>query len=64
MTVTIDEPAYGLTVVELVRRMAARDPIVMVGDHDAESGIIRLDPENLDLAGADEVIAAFMNRGA
>ncbi len=31
---------------------AARDPIVMVGDHEAEAGVLRLDPENLDDAGA------------
>ena len=62
--VTIDATAYELTAVELVRRLAERDPIVMVGDHDAESGIIRLDPENLDAAGADEVIAAFRELGA
>jgi D-glucosaminate-6-phosphate ammonia-lyase len=62
--VTVDAVAYELTAVELVGRMAARDPIVMVGDHDAEAGIIRLDPENLDEAGADEVIAAFRAGGA
>jgi L-seryl-tRNA(Ser) seleniumtransferase len=57
--VTVDPVAYEQTAVELVGRFAARDPIVMVGDHDAEAGIIRLDPENLDLAAADAVIAAF-----
>jgi D-glucosaminate-6-phosphate ammonia-lyase len=62
--VTIDAATYALSAVELVRRLAARDPIVMVGDHEAEAGVIRLDPENLDTAGADEVIAAFRNRGA
>ena len=36
----------------------------MVGDHDAEANVLRLDPENLDMAGADEVIAAFRTAGA
>jgi len=62
--VTVDAGAYELTAVEFVGRLAARDPIVMVGDHDAEAGVIRLDPENLDEAGADLVIAAFRASGA
>ena len=57
--VTVDPVAYEVSAVELVRRFAGRDPIVMVGDHDAEANVLRLDPENLDMAGADEVIAAF-----
>lgn len=61
--VTVDAQAYELSAVELVGRLAGRDPIVMVGDHDAEAGIIRIDPENLDEAGADEVIAAFRAGG-
>ena len=61
--VTVDAEAYELSAVDLVRRLAGRDPIVMVGDHDAEAGVIRLDPENLDDAGADEVIAAFRSGG-
>jgi D-glucosaminate-6-phosphate ammonia-lyase len=61
--VTIDPTAYELTAVELVRRFGARDPIVMVGDHDVEANILRLDPENLDMAGADAVIAAFRSGG-
>ena len=32
---------------------AAMDPIVMLGDHDAEAGILRLDPENLDETSAN-----------
>jgi hypothetical protein len=35
----------------------------MVADHDAEEGILRLDPENLNLAEADVVIAAFRDGG-
>ncbi len=62
--VTIDPVAYEVSAVELVRRFADRDPIVMVGDHDAETNVLRLDPENLDMAGADEVIAAFRAAGA
>ena len=62
--VTIDPEAYEMSAVELVRRFATRDPIVMVGDHEVESNILRLDPENLDVAGADEVIAAFRDGGA
>ena len=61
--VTVDPLAYELTAVELVGRFAARDPIIMVGDHDAEDGVLRLDPENLDLAAADAVIAAFRAGG-
>jgi L-seryl-tRNA(Ser) seleniumtransferase len=61
--VTVDPAAYELTAVELVDRFAARDPIIMVADHDAEDGILRLDPENLDLAEADAVIAAFRSGG-
>jgi seryl-tRNA(Sec) selenium transferase len=62
--VTVDPVAYEVSAVELVRRFAARDPIIMVGDHDAEANVLRLDPENLDMAGADEVIAAFRAAGA
>jgi D-glucosaminate-6-phosphate ammonia-lyase len=62
--VTIDPGAYELPAVELVRRFATRDPIVMVGDHDVESNVLRLDPENLDTAGADEVIRAFRDGGS
>ena len=62
--VSVDPTAYERTAVELVRGFAARDPIIMLGDHDAEAGILRLDPENLDMAGADEIIAAFRDGGA
>jgi seryl-tRNA(Sec) selenium transferase len=61
--VAVDPVAYEQTAVELVGRFAARDPIIMVGDHDAEAGVLRLDPENLDLAAADAVIEAFRNGG-
>lgn len=62
--VDVDPAAYEQTAVDLVRGFAGRDPIIMLGDHDAEAGILRLDPENLDMAGADEIIAAFRNGGA
>ena len=62
--VDVDPAAYEQTAVDLVRGLAGRDPIIMLGDHDAEAGILRLDPENLDMAGADEIIAAFRNGGA
>lgn len=57
--VTIDPPAFGIDAVELTRRLAERDPIVMVGDHDAETGLLRLDPETLDDAGVDAVVSAL-----
>jgi hypothetical protein len=57
--VEVDPVAFGCDAVELAHRFAERDPIVMIGDHDAETGLLRLDPENLDEAGADEVVAAF-----
>jgi L-seryl-tRNA(Ser) seleniumtransferase len=61
--VTVDPVGFELSAVELVERFAARDPIIMVADHDAEEGILRLDPENLNLAEADVVIAAFRDGG-
>ncbi len=57
--VSIDPVAFGIDAVELTRRLADRDPIVMVGDHDAERGLLRLDPENLDEAAADAIIVAL-----
>ena len=57
--VRVDEGAYGRTAVEVVQAFEAFNPIVMVGDHDAGAGIIRLDPENLDEATTDAVIEAF-----
>jgi D-glucosaminate-6-phosphate ammonia-lyase len=57
--VHVDPAAYGRTAVELVRVFETRDPIVMLGDHDAESGILRLDPENLDAASVERVVEAF-----
>ncbi len=35
------------------------DPIVMVGDHEAERGILRFDPENLTTADADALVDVF-----
>ncbi len=61
--VTVDPVAYEQTAVELVVRFATHDPVIMVGDHDADDGILRLDPENLDLAAAEAVIAAFASGG-
>lgn len=57
--VSVDGAAYGRTAVEIVREFEELDPIVMLGDHDAERGILRLDPENLDEASVDAVIEAF-----
>jgi L-seryl-tRNA(Ser) seleniumtransferase len=57
--VTVDPGAYGRTAVELVRAFEALDPIVMLGDHDAEAGILRLDPENLDEPTVTALIDAF-----
>ena len=62
--VCVDEGVYGRSAVEVVRAFAAADPIVVVGDHEAEAGIIRLDPENLDEPSVDAVIAAFRERPA
>ena len=62
--VTVDPAAYELTAVELTRRFAAGDPIIMLGDHDAAAGVLRLDPENLDDAGVDAIVAAFRSGGA
>jgi seryl-tRNA(Sec) selenium transferase len=57
--VRVDPAAYGRTAVELVHAFEAGDPIVMLGDHDAEAGILRLDPENLDEAAVDAIVDAF-----
>ena len=57
--VTVDEDAFGRNAVEIVRAFEAMDPIVMLGDHDAERGILRLDPENLDDTSAALVVDAF-----
>jgi L-seryl-tRNA(Ser) seleniumtransferase len=57
--VTVDGDLFGRTAVDVVRAFETMDPIVMLGDHDAERGILRLDPENLDEAAVDLVIDAF-----
>lgn len=57
--VCIDQGVYGRSAVEVVRAFAAGDPIVMLGDHDAEAGILRLDPENLDESTVTALIDAF-----
>jgi hypothetical protein len=57
--VTVEVATFGRTAVDVVRAFEAMDPIVMVSDHDAEQGVLRLDPENLDDASADLVIDAF-----
>ena len=57
--VCVDPEVYGRTAVEVVRAFEAGDPIVMLGDHEAEAGILRLDPENLDEPAVEAVIAAF-----
>jgi D-glucosaminate-6-phosphate ammonia-lyase len=60
--VQIDPVVYGRSAVEVVRAFEARDPIVMLADHEAEDGILRLDPENLDELSVTLVVEAF--RGA
>lgn len=57
--VTVDPDRYGRSAVELVRAMAELDPIVMVADHEAERGILKLDPENLTTADVDALIEVF-----
>jgi L-seryl-tRNA(Ser) seleniumtransferase len=61
--VTVDPARFGRSAVELVRAMQDLDPIVMVGDHEAEQGILRLDPENLTTADVDPLVDVF-RRGA
>ena len=57
--VVVEEAVYGRSAVEIVRAFEALDPIVMLGDHEAERGILRLDPENLDETSAGFVVEAF-----
>ncbi len=57
--VTVDPGGYGRTAVELVRAFEALDPIIMLGDHDSEAGVLRLDPENLDESTVTALIEAF-----
>jgi D-glucosaminate-6-phosphate ammonia-lyase len=57
--VVVDPEAYGRTAIELVRAFEALDPIVMLGDHEAEAGILRLDPENLDEGTVVALVDAF-----
>lgn len=57
--VTVDAGRFGRSAVDVVRAFESMDPIVMLADHDAERGILRLDPENLDQAAADAVVSAF-----
>lgn len=57
--VTVHPLEYSRTAVELVRAFEALDPIILLGDHDAETGVLRLDPENLDEATATALIEAF-----
>lgn len=57
--VRVDPADYGRTAIEVVHAFEAGDPIVMLGDHEAEAGILRLDPENLDETAVDAVIEAF-----
>jgi L-seryl-tRNA(Ser) seleniumtransferase len=57
--VCIEQGVYGRTAGEVVRLFEAGDPIVMLDDHDAEDGVLRLDPENLDGRSAALVVEAF-----
>ena len=54
----IDAQAFGCNAFEIVRALADRDPMVLVGDHRAAEGLLRFDPENLDQGGVETVIAA------
>ena len=58
-TVTVDARTYGRSAVELVRKLADLDPLVMVADGAAEFGRLRLDPENLQDGEVDQVVEAF-----
>lgn len=57
--VMVDAGTFGCTAVDIVRAFETMDPIVMLADHEAERGILRLDPENLDDASVGLVIGAF-----
>jgi len=57
--VCVDPDVYGRTAVEVVRAFETADPIVMLGDHEAEAGILRLDPENLDEDAVTAIVEAF-----
>lgn len=58
-TVTVDARTYGRSAVDLVRKLADLDPLVMVADGAAEFGRLRLDPENLQDGEVDQVVEAF-----
>jgi D-glucosaminate-6-phosphate ammonia-lyase len=57
--VNIDPAIYGRTAVDVVRGLADRDPIVMVHDHAAADGVIRLDTENLLDHEVQTIVDAF-----
>jgi seryl-tRNA(Sec) selenium transferase len=59
----VDPDVYGRTAVELVRTFEAQDPIIMLADHEAEAGILRLDPENLDEEAVVAIVEAFERCG-
>jgi D-glucosaminate-6-phosphate ammonia-lyase len=51
---------YGRTAVEVVRAFEGRDPVIMVADHDAAHGILRLDVENLRDDEVQPLVDAFV----
>ncbi len=59
----VDPDVYGRTAVELVTAFEAQDPIIMLADHEAEAGILRLDPENLDEDAVAAIVEAFERCG-
>jgi D-glucosaminate-6-phosphate ammonia-lyase len=57
--VTVDPSRYGRSAVELVQALERLDPIVMLNDADADSGRLRLDPENLQGHEVELLLEAF-----
>lgn len=57
--VAVDPVRFGRSAVELVRALEDMDPIVMVADHEANGGVLRLDPENLTAGDVDRLVDAF-----
>jgi L-seryl-tRNA(Ser) seleniumtransferase len=57
--VRVDPIRYGRTAFEVVLAFEARDPIILVADHDAAGGILRLDVENLRDEDVRPIVDAF-----
>jgi D-glucosaminate-6-phosphate ammonia-lyase len=54
----VDRAVFGCSAFDIVRALAERDPIVLVGDHRANEGVLRFDPENLTEPEVEAVVAA------